>query len=826
MNIKAITYKLLAVVAIWTFASCSENELKDPEGSKGIEMNGITAHMTRAGQVAELKDYVGKSEFDDKDRAVFVTIKRTKNPINQFTYSNLEFECSASTSAEGVTSIGWSRDKTKGTTAAGGGEEAHPDRIYWSDATNPHTFIGYCAPQQGGGKAFDWEKKTINGIDHYYGSIGDPTLHTSTDSIDYRSTFDSEGNETQSGNVELRKNDILLTHSTTVKAEDAIAKLYFYHGLAQVRVIVNISEFAAGGGADTLSRVSDMVLEDMRTMYKWDQLTVATEELTDHDQAALNELYPSAGVTYDQTKNFNLWIPEPKGVGYKSSRTFTFYGMVVPHALYPEGSPLRFSFKVTYPDPMQPTEMKTHKYSASIANICFDAGKCTTISISLNHKNEKMTVGAEYDDWEFVHTPDQGELKKKTTFLASGDVSKVTWHEDPNATIDDATWLYLDNGTIVDLYGNDGTTEAKAYTITTAEELLSFAKEVNNGNSFTDQFVKLDANIYLQKSLEDTDVIWPGIGDADHAFNGTFLGGTRSVKLLSGKPFFVNIGPKARIDALLLEEVLDVTSGGGAFAELNQGVICASTVTSKSSGKFNVVGKSETITYNNNNITSTVAGSMVGRNEGVVFACHSQGSFTTNAARVGGLVGYNTGALVVSYTATKATTTSTAAEKIYRGIVGYNNFAPEPLPDGKAANEYGTITYCFFDKDIDDNVREEDVTDHVSGKTTVEMKRSNFIGENDRYSKLTDAEKTILETLEARERSGETLTSEEQTLKDRLLKTLNGNIAYFAYHSSLCPKVIKDAYHDTGADAQMQVLVEHFLNHYYMFRVGDYPQVY
>lgn len=837
MSRKSILYRILAATTAVVLTACAEEGLIAESGQEeAVEIKGLMPIMSRAGvAVVDLKDYVGRKDFADKDQAVFVKIQRTETPLTTFTYNNVIFECKVSTS-NNLTSVAWSRNKT----AEGTGSK---DRIYWTDASSNHTFVGYCIPQQGeSAKAFDWSQGDDN-AQPFYGSLGDPTVEGD---IDFRSMvkpgLEAKENKTAedsiSGNVELCKNDILLTYSTTVKAEDAIAKLLFHHGLAQVRVIVNISGFAEGGGKDTESIVSNMLLKQMLTMYKWDKLGITTSELSEAvDQGMLNTIYGDNVVKWDQRKDIKLWIPDHLGIGgNQSSKTFTFYGLAVPTVIPTEESgKLHFSFDVTYPDPMKHDATKTQTYKASIGGIHFDAGKCTTINISLNHRNEKMTVGAEYDEWDFQDTPDQGELKKKSTYLASGDLSKVTWHGEPGANADDATWLYTDGGKVVDLYGNDGTTEGTAYTITTADELLSFAKEVTNGYDFTNQFVRLDANIQLQKTIAGTDVLWPGIGTSTNAFNGTFLGGNRSVKLLSGKPFFTSIGPKGRVDALLLEDVLDVTEGGGAFAALNQGVICASTVTSKASESFNVVGKSETIVYNNATKGSTVAGSMVGRNEGVVFACHSNGKFSTNAARVGGLVGYNTGALVVSYTSIKATTTSTAPEKIYRGIVGYNDYAPSPLPSGKAANEYGSITYCFFDRDIANNVQLGDITAQVYGKTTVQMKKSDFIGVTDRYALMSDADKTLLSSLAAKDynilvqgSSNEKLTTDEEALRDRLLSTLNGTITYIAYHSYLCPKIINDAYNDggSGTSDQLQFLIDHFLSHYYLFKVGDYPQVY
>lgn len=772
INKKSISLGQLALASVLMLSACSDPDITiNQEDVKGIEMVGIRPALTRAGEVAELKDYVGRSEFDDKDRAVFCTIKRTEQAINQFTYKDIEFICAATTSEQGITSIGWSRDKTKGTTAQGGTESA-PDRIYWSDAVNPHTFIGFCKPQQGeGNPEFDWG---LSG-QSYYGSIGDPTItHIPSEEdsetllpavIDFRSTFDVENHEIRSGNDELRKNDILLTYSKEIKADDAIALLKFYHGLAQVRVIVNISDFAASGKDDTKSIVSDMILKDMLTMYKWSQTNVATVKLVQSDQTALDELYATTTKpTYNQQKDFKLWIPEPSGVGKDASKTFTFYGLAVPTTIPAAGEgQLAFSFKVTYPNPMKPTEMKEHIYNASIGGIKFDAGRCTTINISLNHKNEKMTIGAQYDDWEFENTPDQGELKKNSTFMAStarvwntgGFNEDITIIGDAKATVDDATWLYVDQKTkkIVDVYGNDGSV-GKPFQISTAEQLLSFAYEVKGDNrvstlykdlggaektlsgsfDFTGYNVTLDAGLTLQPTEKKTKEelllkkvstesdeykaatsaqSWIGIGDTGKPFNGTFNGGVRLISRLYGSPFFAELGPQAHIDQLILEDVIGV-EGDGGFTNVNRGIICACKVDGdvKSHTEHDPVG------------------SFVGTNYGLIFACYHIGDLTAEGAEVvGGLVGCNKegGQIVASYNAGKIT-----ANKTWKnGVLGKNEVTAGD-PTALAPSIFG----CFYDTTkatgvsnvakSDENATSSDFPSY--GKTTVELMKASFVG--------------------------------------------------------------------------------------------------
>lgn len=741
---KKLLYILTSLALMACSDTISETDVVDDDAQ---EMQGVSLIMSRSAgvNVAELSDYVGRKEFSDQDVAVFTTVRRTDNPISLFTYKDLEFRCNVTTSND-VTSVGWSRIQGVGTTAAD--TDVSPDRIYWSDATNPHTFIGFCKPQQGAGeKAFDWNKYTTSDHDVYYGSLGDPTV---TGDIDYRSVVIAEG-DTLSGNTKLCKDDILLTYSEKIKAEDAIARLRFHHGLAQVRVIVNISDFAAGGGADTLSVVSDMKLHDMLTMYKWNQTDSTTVQLASTDATALSSIYDSGAPAYNQRKDVMLWIPKPKGKGERSNKIFTFYGLAVPTQIT-ESEPLNFSFTVTYPNPMDPKQMVDKTYLSSIHGVRFGSGKCTTINISLNHRNEKITVGAEYDDWDFIDSPDRGALKKNSTFLASTDrgtgtvnngvVDGITILGDAGATADDATWLYVKDGTVVDVYGNDGSKE-KPFTISTAKQLLSFAYEVKGtdrksatpnaehtaGWDFAGKYVKLDADIHLQ-SVVDVDSItknkqyvdkegvnllnWIGIGDDKHAFNGNFAGGGRNITHLYGKAFFSNIGGQAIVSEINLSDVVRVTDHG-ALAEQNGGFLYACRV------------EGEVV-----NSTSDYVGSLCGTNTGFIFACIHNGMVKgkKSGAKVGGLLGRNgsdekSGTIAVSYHtgAIEGADTYGVVEKAYEGSKIYacyfNSTLATPKHTVDADNVHGRTlgqmqSRSFAETDLNEKIKAiVNDTDHL-----------------------------------------------------------------------------------------------------------------
>lgn len=723
--------RFLYIIASLAFVSCSEKDsLWDDMPEDAMEMKGVTPCLTRSVgiEVAELADYVGRKEFSDQDVAVFTRVRRTSDPINQFNYKDLEFKCAVSTS-NNITSVGWSRIPGKGTTEAH--TEMSPDRIYWTDATNPHTFIGFCKPQQGEGeKAFDWEKYTTEGLETYFGSLGDPTV---SGDIDYTSDINETTKDTIQGNEKICKDDILLTYSQDIRAEDAIARLRFHHGLAQVRVIVNISDFAAGGdqnSADKKSIVSDMVLKKMLTMYKWNQTDSTTQQLVGTDATALSEIYGTSHPAYNQRKDVKLWIRHPKGVGTGSNKIFTFYGLAVPTQIE-EGNPLQFSFKVTYPDPMNPSEMQTKTYATSIHSIRFSSGKCTTINISLNHKNEKLTVGAEYDDWDFIESLDQGALKKNSTFLATSSRNSVTILGDEKATADDATWLYWNGSGVVDIYGNDGTPE-KPFTISTAKQLLSFAYEVsgtdrksitNNGNhdgawNFAGKYVTLDADIHLQsvlavdslthnKEYRSNLIEWIGIGSETNPFEGIFFGNGRHITHLYGQPFFGKIGDYAVVNKVYFSNLVEV-HGCGVVAYENKGLICG----------INIEGDIKAAA------TEDYAGSIVGNNESFIVACTHVGGVeltgigsNNSNAHVGGLVGRNNGTIIASYHSGPVKAPQGVKVK---GAIGY-------VCDSKNTGENNSQAFsCYYNSSF--GVSEEQIPGKTAyPRTTGQMQSKNFV---------------------------------------------------------------------------------------------------
>ncbi|MCR5472720.1 MAG: fimbrillin family protein, partial [Prevotella sp.] len=457
-------YKILFLSMMALLAACSSDEDVFSTNDDALEMKGIRvaiagedASITRAATVDPLKVSVGRTQFVNDDEIVFTTIKRTKSPLDAFTYSNIHYKYNGTN---------WERTTTD------------PEKIYWTDGNNAHTFIAYNLP-----KDYHWEKNTkATGSDTYAGELG-----YGATSIVY------------SSNENIQKEDPLILYSDTTKADNGglTTTVYFTHALSNVRVVVNIKDFAASASAvDTLVKVSNMVLHDQPCLYTWG--ASSKDDVTALDFNADQQ----------KKKDITLWCPQPNGEGKAQSKTFTFYGLTTPqnvafHGVSANKQPLKFSFEVEYPDAMDPTQSVKKTYQGEFGDtVHFNPGVCTTLNISLNHQNEQMYTDVNYSDWNFVSTPDLGALRKKSTFMDIN--STVTIHSDANATIDDATWLYQKDGALLDIYGNNGDSRQTPYRITSASQLLSFAKEVKAGVDFKDKFIRLDADITMQASTAKT----------------------------------------------------------------------------------------------------------------------------------------------------------------------------------------------------------------------------------------------------------------------------------------------------------------------------------
>ncbi len=669
---KTISYIIcaLSLVACGDDADLVLPDTQDVVPLAGIDAEVYSGSSTRA-PALDKDNHVGRSVFVNDDQMVLTSIRRTTNPVDKFSYKGIVYDYKVE---KEQTYGSWNRDESKGCTEAD--QNTVPLRIYWSDAASEHTYIGYSLPQPI--NTFSWTE-TDGTYTGKLRSANSTTGETPATFIDHTTK------------EKIIQDDLLLTYDKGKLAETggSVAKLYFYHALANVRVIVNISGFSASEEhADVKSRVHDMVLKDMPIDYQWDQ--------------------NSAGVTAlsnSQKRDTHMWIPRQDGTGSGVGKQFTFYALAVPRTEVSQA----ISFKVTYPNPMKPDkELLTNTYTTSISPIEYRAGFCTTITITLNHKNEDITVGAEYMDWQYVETPDQSELKKNSTMLTSEmlDRSNYTLFGDVKANADDATWLYIDESSrkIVDIYGNDGSS-ANPFVIATAQQLVAFANEVKGTErtgsvtymslagtettldakasfDFTDYYVKLDADIVMQPELEvdaTSRVTWCGVGDDNHIFNGKFLGGRRTIRSLYGSPFFVKLGAQAVVEQLNFMDVIEV-NGRGIIANESSALIAA-------------VFANGTIRQKEPANKAIYSGSLVGTVEpgGAVISCAHFGdveAWAEGEGVIGGLIGYNQGLLLSCYHSGK--------EKNLAAADNSNTYA------GVGKHDTGSYAFsCYYNIDAD-----------------------------------------------------------------------------------------------------------------------------
>lgn len=764
--------------------------------------------------VVYLEDHISRFRFVDKDRMTFTKFQRSSNPINRFTYNDIAFENNASGA--------WDRDKNTGGDALNG-SSSHPARIYWSDATSIHTFIGYSLPQQIGANTFDWTLDTSNKTT-YYGSIG---VSTETSIINYNpSVAEIDFITVKENGVEkkvsipasslMRAEDLLLAFDEEVVSEASVANIKFYHGLSSIKVRLILSDFY-GSELDGYTKVDSMVLLNQPTLYRWEQ--------TSYKAAARSNIHRD-----NNPRNMMLWDYTPGGIGENAGKTFIFYGITVPQENGYQMQDLKLNFRVRYPDPLRtdlvnlkkegklPNYWLEKEYSATIPAsprpVYFHPNQCTIITIKLNHKDEAMTIGAQYTDWEFVPTPDEGNLKKNSTFLQSAPafesrptINRVTVASDEQATEDDATWLYykkegtefvIENGerVLLDIYGNTGTKE-KPYTISTANQLLSLAYEVSNGgNNFAGKYIKLDAGIVMQQDNDSESVTWLGIGTQSNPFQGTFLGSERKISRLKGAPLFNYVGESALIDKVVIENPLmgpetitqdgatvnnsnygKLQTGHAVLAENNAGVICACRVNGD-------VGCSP----------SDSVGSLVGTNSGTIFACHHIG-LVKGEGSVSGLVGSNTGSILFSYHSGE--------------LVGSSKYGIAPS---------GTITDCYYDSKLATVV----AVGGVAAVPTSEMQKRSFV--DDVYT----------------EADAESENSKEEHLAVDTESRNPGDEGYVrTYKEGYTPVKAGDPNPDANAwNTRMRAWInaladsdnlypqkKHFLGHSYLYQPASYPKI-
>ena len=181
-------------------------------------------------------------------------------------------------------------------------------------------------------------------------------------------------------------------------------------------------------------------------------------------------------------------------------------------------------------------------------------------------------------------------------------------------------------------------------TISTYEQMVAFAKSVNDGNSYKDQYVKLDVNL----SLGGAEYPWTPIGTSSAPFEGTFDGGNHVISDLYINNTATNQGLFGYIN--ISATIKNLTVRGGVKGGSNTGAFAGT-----------AAGGTLTNCLNEASVSGTSgAGGMIGYSSSALTTltgCGNTGAIYASTGYIGGMVGwpfsgtltmtdcYNTGAI-------------------------------------------------------------------------------------------------------------------------------------------------------------------------------------
>ena len=261
--------------------------------------------------------------------------------------------------------------------------------------------------------------------------------------------------------------------------------------------------------------------------------------------------------------------------------------------------------------------------------------------------------------------------------------------------------------------------------ITTVDELLQFAKAVDNGE-YDD---KTDAVVSLDADLDLTGVAWKPIGsvfDGDgnllHYFSGKFYGNGHTISNLDfsenyGKAEypvfgFFSVAYGAEIFSLTIQGKLDVSNSGYVFF----GTVAGVAENSKISDCVSEVSFTDTNTYVNG--TAALCGYAI---NSTIEHCQNKGNFSittdTTSLQMGGIVGLAENS-TVQYCANTGDMTSWTPHtggivgQLYQGSKIINCYSTgKMVPLGKGTTDFGGIAgtvwagaeikHCYFAGEMD-----------------------------------------------------------------------------------------------------------------------------
>ncbi len=197
------------------------------------------------------------------------------------------------------------------------------------------------------------------------------------------------------------------------------------------------------------------------------------------------------------------------------------------------------------------------------------------------------------------------------------------------------------------------------YIITTSQQLADFAYMVNNGTSYSGNYIKLDADIDLNYGSAVTDASasynqWKPIGGDSKAFQGNFDGANHTVKGLyinsscsyAGLFGYVS-GSSAAVKNVSVQGYMKVTNGyyvGGVVGKISQSELknCANKVEINATmGSSSQYGCGGVVGYASGSITNSSSYTYLFVTNCANYSNISANMTTSNTLNVGGICGYD-----------------------------------------------------------------------------------------------------------------------------------------------------------------------------------------
>ncbi|MBR1404403.1 MAG: InlB B-repeat-containing protein [Treponema sp.] len=299
----------------------------------------------------------------------------------------------------------------------------------------------------------------------------------------------------------------------------------------------------------------------------------------------------------------------------------------------------------------------------------FNASQGVTLPVAANFAD-----GADFAGW-YAASDFSGTAV--TSFAAGDYATNVTFYAKVEKTTGEVDWTYPTAAPTLTWTG-EGTLN-NPYVITTSQQLADFAYMVNNGTTYSGNYITLGADIDLNYGSTVTDASasysqWKPIGGSSYAFQGSFDGNSHTVKGLyinsscSYAGLFGSVSSSsAVVQNVTVQGYMKVTNGyyvGGVVGEHSSGklVNCANKVeiiaTMGSGSKYGcggVVGYQYSsslkncVNYSNINANMTASytlnvGGVCGYNDcNTISSCENYGDVTGTSSSVcivGGIVGY------------------------------------------------------------------------------------------------------------------------------------------------------------------------------------------